>query len=101
MTDRKYRQQGYRSQERRDLEADAITRSLARMIGHWQEQEDYLRIKVMELLWLKGWTNRDVAAFLHISEQQVANISFAAVRKLAENIRGAGLSPDVFTELSG
>ena len=41
----------------------------------------------------------DVAAYLEISEQQVANYRFAAVKKISENVRSAGLSPDVFPEL--
>ena len=60
---------------------------------------DFVRLKVLELLWVKGWANRDVAAFLDISEQQVANYRFAAVKKLTEQIRDAGLSADVFPEL--
>ena len=52
---------------------------------------------MLELLWVKGWANRDVAAFLGVSEQQVANYRFAAVKKLTEQIRDAGLSPDVFS----
>jgi len=39
---------------------------------------------VLELLLVKGWANRDVAALLRISEQQVANYRFAAVKKLSE-----------------
>ena len=58
-----------------------------------------MRLKVLELLWVKGWANRDVAAFLHISEQQVANYRFAATKKLSEMVRAAGLSADVFPEL--
>ena len=54
---------------------------------------------MLELLWVKGWANRDVAAILQISEQQVANYRFAAVKKLTEQIRDAGLSADVFPEL--
>ena len=69
------------------------------MIRQWQEKGDYLRLKVLELLLVKGWANRDVAAFLEISEQQVANYRFAAVKKLTEQIRDAGLSADVFPEL--
>ncbi len=88
-----------RSQERRDLESAAIVRCLGQMIQHWQERGEYVRIKVLELLWVKGWANRDVAAFLEVSEQQVANYRFAAVKKLAEHIRNAGLSADVFPEL--
>lgn len=88
-----------RSDERKDLECAALQRCLGQIIRSWQDRGDYLRIKVMELLWVKGWANRDVAAFLGISEQQVANYRFAAVKKLTELIRAAGLSADVFPEL--
>ena len=88
-----------RSQERKELESAAVTRCLGQLIRQWQERGDYVRLKVMELLWVKGWANRDVAAFLSISEQQVANFRFAAVKKLGEHIRSAGLSVDVFPQL--
>jgi RNA polymerase sigma-70 factor (ECF subfamily) len=88
-----------RSDERRGLENEAIARCLGLMVRHWQEKGDYLRIKVLELLLVRGWANRDVAAHLKISEQQVANYRFAAVKKLTEHIRDAGLPTDVFPEL--
>jgi RNA polymerase sigma-70 factor (ECF subfamily) len=90
-----------RSDEREQLERAALARCLGQIIRGWQDKGDYVRLKVMELLWVKGWANRDVAAFLNVSEQQVANYRFAAVKKLTELIRGAGLSPDVFPELQG
>jgi RNA polymerase sigma-70 factor (ECF subfamily) len=88
-----------RSQERRQLETDAIVRCLGAIIRQWQERGDYVRLKVLELLLVKGWANRDVASHLGITEQQVANYRFAAVKKLSEKIRAAGLPPDVFPEL--
>jgi RNA polymerase sigma-70 factor, ECF subfamily len=88
-----------RSQERQELESAAISRCLGQIIRQWQERGDYARLKVLELLWVKGWANRDVASFLGVSEQQVANYRFAAVKKLSEHIRDAGLSADVFPEL--
>jgi RNA polymerase sigma-70 factor (ECF subfamily) len=88
-----------RSQERKQLESEAVADCLGRMVREWRERGEYPRLKVMELLLVKGWANRDVAAFLKISEQQVANYRFAAVKKLTEQIRGAGLSGDVFPEL--
>ena len=45
--------------------------------------------------------NKDVAAFLSVKEQQVANIRFAAVKKLSELIQEEGLSPDIFPGLYG
>ena len=88
-----------RSDERRVLESAAVARCLGVMVRQWQEKGDHLRLKVLELLWVKGWQNRDVAAFLKISEQQVANFRFAAVKKLGEHIRGSGLSAEVFPQL--
>jgi RNA polymerase sigma-70 factor (ECF subfamily) len=88
-----------RSEERKQLETAAIVRCLGQILHGWQEKGDYARLKVLELIWVKGWPNREVAAFLKISEQQVANYRFAAVKKLTEHIRDAGLSVDVFPEL--
>src|SRR5438105_9812398 len=88
-----------RSGERRELEAEAIKRCLGLMIGQWKDKGDLVRLKVLELLLVKGWANRDVAAFLKVTEQQVANFRFAAVKKLSEHIREAGLPADVFPEL--
>jgi RNA polymerase sigma-70 factor (ECF subfamily) len=89
-----------RSREKQDLESEAIARSLTALLDQWRQQGEYVRIKVLELLFVKGWANRDVAAFLKISEQQVANIRFAAVKKLGEHVRSAGLPVEVFPELS-
>jgi RNA polymerase sigma-70 factor (ECF subfamily) len=88
-----------RSQERRAIESEAVSRGLDSIIRDWRERGEFVRLKVLELLLVKGWANRDVAAFLRISEQQVANYRFAAVKKLTEHIRDAGLPADVFPEL--
>ena len=88
-----------RSQERRELESEAITECLGQLIQQWRERGDYLRLKVLELLLVKGWANQEVARFLRISEQQVANFRFAAVKKLSDQVRSAGLPGDVFPEL--
>jgi RNA polymerase sigma-70 factor (ECF subfamily) len=88
-----------RSEERRELERDALARGLAQLVQQWRQKGDLVRLKVLELLWVKGWPNREVALCLRISEQQVANFRFAAVKKLSEHIRHAGLSADVFPEL--
>src|SRR5262245_32523399 len=88
-----------RSRERKELESQAVAKCLGQMIRQWQEKNEYARLKVLELLLVKGWANRDVAAHLGVGEQQVANYRFAAVKKLGEHIRDAGLSGDVFPEL--
>ena len=81
------------------LESAAISRGLKQMIDQWQAKGEFARIQVLELLFVKGWANKDVAKFLEMSEQQVANYRFAAVKKLSEITRDAGLPGDVFPEL--
>ena len=88
-----------RSFERRELESQAVSRCLGQMIEKWREKGEYLRIKVIELLFVKGVPNRTVAAQLGIDEQKVANYRFATIRKLNDEIKELGLSPDVFPEL--
>ena len=88
-----------RSHERRGFVTEAVGRFLGQIVREWQERGDFLRLKVLELLLVKGWANRDVAKFLGVSEQQVANYRFAAVKKLTETIRDAGLPADIFPEL--
>lgn len=88
-----------RSRERMDLEENALTEALRSILTDWREQGDYVRVKVLELLFVSGWSNKDVADVLNIKDQQVANIRFAAVRKITEMIQEAGLPLDVFPGL--
>jgi len=88
-----------RSRERKALESEAVARALGQIIAKWRTDGDFERLKVLELLFIKGWANCDVAAHLKIKEQQVANYRFAALKRLGELLRDAGLSPDVFPEL--
>jgi RNA polymerase sigma-70 factor (ECF subfamily) len=88
-----------RSHERVELESAAISRALKQMIDQWRDKGEFVRIQVLELLFVKGWANKDVAKLLKISEQQVANYRFAAVKKLSEHVRDAGLPGEVFPEL--
>src|SRR5687767_783781 len=53
-----------RSHERRELESEAVARCLGRMLEQWRDKGDWARLKVLELLFVKGMANRDVAALL-------------------------------------
>lgn len=89
-----------RSRERIDLEHDAVARCLRDMINTFRQKSEFQRIQVLELLFVKGWANKDVAAFVGVNEQQVANYRFAAVKKLTEQMKSAGLPTEVFPELN-
>lgn len=88
-----------RGHEKMELEGEAVSRALQALLDGWREQGDFVRIQVLELLFVKGWPNREVAAFLKVNEQQVANIRFAAVKRIHEHVRNSGLPGDVFPEL--
>jgi len=62
-----------RSQERRTGEAERLDEQLRQLIQQWTTRRDFERLKCIELLFVLGWSNKDVAEQLRISEQAVAN----------------------------
>ena len=88
-----------RSGERRSLEADALVRAMRDQIEAWRAKGDWTKIQCMELLFVRGVANKDVATQLELSEQQVANAKFEFLAKLRKAVRRQRLSKDVFPEL--
>ena len=88
-----------RSQEQIELETKAIRQGLSELIAELRKAGKHKRILVLELLFVKGMPNREIAAGLKISEQDVANYRHAAVNKLNLAMRNADLPTDVFPEL--
>jgi RNA polymerase sigma-70 factor (ECF subfamily) len=88
-----------RSGERRGLEEKSLVEAIRQQVEHWQQARDWTKLKCMELLFLNGWANKDVAAELRLSEQQVANFKFEFLARLRKTIRKQGLCEDVFPEL--
>ncbi len=90
-----------RSGERRALEEKALVAALQEQVGRWKERGEWAKIKCAELLFVRGWGNKEVAGELGMSEQQVANYKFDFLARLRGVIRKQGLSQDVFPELYG
>ena len=88
-----------RSRERHGLEESALVSALGEMIAHWRRRGQWERLQCVELLWVRGWSNKEVAARLGISEQSVANYKFETIARLRSAIRGQGLPEEVFPEL--
>ncbi|MFH1918964.1 MAG: RNA polymerase sigma factor [Planctomycetota bacterium] len=88
-----------RSGERRHLEENALTAAIDRQIEHWRERGDWLKIQCAELLFVRGWANKEVAERLGVSEQTVANHKFEFLAKLRAAVRKHGLPEEVFPEL--
>ena len=88
-----------RGGERRRMEERALIEALQDQIGHWRKRNDWTKIKVMELLFVRGRANKDVAEKLGVTEQQVANYKFDFIARLRTSIKKQGLPRDIFPEL--
>ncbi|MFN0199102.1 MAG: RNA polymerase sigma factor [Planctomycetaceae bacterium] len=88
-----------RSVERRQRESHIISETLAQLIERWISRREFERLKCLELLWARGWSNKTVAERLNISEQHVANHKQAVVVQLKEAIRRRLQEPVLPTEL--
>jgi RNA polymerase sigma-70 factor (ECF subfamily) len=88
-----------RSNERRCLEASALTAAIRQQIDHWRENGHWEKLKCAELLFVRGLANKEAASQLGISEQKVANCKHEFLAKLRAAVGRQRLPEDVFPEL--
>ena len=90
-----------RSQERRRSEEELIAAVLKPVIEDCRDKGNHLRLKCLELLFVRGLANKDAAARLAMTEQDVANHKQYLVNRLkAEAARlKFALDPRFFAEL--
>ncbi|MGQ9575579.1 MAG: RNA polymerase sigma factor [Thermoguttaceae bacterium] len=88
-----------RSRERRQLEEHALAQAIGEQIAYWQRRGDWQKLQCAELLFVRGWPNKQVATSLRISEQTVANYKFEFLSKLRSAVRSQDLPEEVFPEL--
>jgi RNA polymerase sigma-70 factor (ECF subfamily) len=88
-----------RSSERREREEDALGQAMRELVREFQAKGEWTKVMALELLYVKGWGNAEVAAHLKRSEQDIANLKFQAKKRLREHLSAANLSPAVFPEL--
>ena len=89
----------FRSQERRQLEDTTLAAAIAAEIERWQSRGDWQKLQCAELLFVRGWANKDVASRLGISEQAVANHKFEFLARLRAAVRKQRPPEEVFPEL--
>jgi len=90
----------FRSEERKGIETDVIAEIIEQLIQSYKTQQDWLKISTLELLFLRGMKNKDVADKLEISQQVVASTKFEFVDKIKKQLRKQGLNKDIFPELN-
>lgn len=88
-----------RSGERKQIEEQALVEALSERLDYWRERGDWEKVQCIELLFVRGWANKDAADHLGISEQTVANHKFDFIAKLRNTMRKKGLPYDIFPEL--
>ena len=71
-----------RSAERRVIEERVLGECLRGLIQSWYSRGEFERLQCIELLFVVGWSNKDVASRLSLSEQAVANHKSFALQKL-------------------
>ena len=89
-----------RSGERRGLEESAIVDALRTQIAKWKEQGDWAKLKCIELLFVVGTSNKEVANELGLTEQQVANFKFDFIARTKTLVGRLQLDEEVFPELA-
>jgi RNA polymerase sigma-70 factor (ECF subfamily) len=90
----------FQSGERKALEAAAMSEALGQEIARWQQRGDWTKLKCLELLFVRGLSNKETAEHLEITEQQVANFKFDFIARLRTLIRKQELPDEVFPELN-
>jgi RNA polymerase sigma-70 factor (ECF subfamily) len=88
-----------RSGERRHLEEAAIAAAVAGQIEHFRRRNQWERLKCVELLFVRGWTNKETAAAVGISEKTAAGYKFDFTTQVRKAVRSQGLPEAVFPEL--
>lgn len=89
-----------RGHERRQIEEHAIAGVLRQQIEKWRDKGDHRKLMCIELLVVQGMPNKEVAAKLDISEQQVANYKADFIQRTRTLLARLELSPDIFPELT-
>ena len=89
-----------RSGERRRLEVQAIVAALGDQIERWKSRGDWTKLKAIEMLFVLGVPNKQVAQELGLTEQQVANYKSDFIARTRGLIGRQDLDAEVFPELS-
>lgn len=88
-----------RSGERRRLEETSLVAAIGEQLEHWRKRGDWQKFECIELLFVRGWANKEVAAQMQVSEQTVANYKFEFLARLRKAVRHQQLPDEIFPEL--
>lgn len=90
-----------RSAERNVAVERVLGECMRGLIQSWYSRGEFERLKCVELLFVLGWSNKDVATKLDISEQTVANHKSFVVQKLKAAATSGRLRDVPWDQLAG
>ena len=76
-----------RSREQSGAESNVIEDCLRHLIAEFKNSDSWERLQCVELIFVLGWANKDVARRMNLTEQTVANHKFYVVSKLKDAAR--------------
>lgn len=89
-----------RSVERKAIEEQAVRDAISEQIERWKSGEGWDKLKAIELLFVSGKLNKEVASQLNLTEQQIANYKSDFQIRLRSIIKRMNLDEGVFPELA-
>ena len=89
-----------RSVERKQIEEAAVRDAVSEQIARWKSGDGWTKLKAIELIFVRGLPNKEVAAMLDLSEQQVANYKSDFQIRLRSIVSRMDLDEGVFPELA-
>ena len=89
-----------RSSERARVEATLLENVLRDVIREFRKNGSFERLKCVELIFVLGWQNRDVARRMNLTEQAVANHKFFVVQKLRDATKSMRIDSQILREIS-
>lgn len=89
-----------RSGERKRIEERVVAEAIEDHVGRWQAKSNWLKLQCIELLMVRGWSNKKVSETLGITEQQVANYKFDFIASMKNAIRKWNVETGLISELA-
>ncbi|WP_404308897.1 RNA polymerase sigma factor [Neorhodopirellula lusitana] len=89
-----------RSAERQDIEQRVVAEAISEQIQRWRETDNLVKLKAIELIFVAGAGNLEVAERLGLTQQQVANLKSDFLTRLKAIVSRQELDASVFPELT-
>jgi len=89
-----------RSGERKRIEEGLVAEALQLHYQRWTSKGNWVKLMCIELLIVRGWSNKKVAQVLGLTEQQVANYKFDFIASMKNAIRKQDMDTESFVELT-